>query len=231
MRRGPPPALSRRKGGNQTTARPKIWVFSEGQSTEPAYLRSFSAEHGNARVDVIVEAVGGPMTVVRAGAAKRRELRRSLLSEKDQVWAAFDRDDHPRLDEAFELARIHDVRIAFSNPCFELWALLHIDDLTRAVSSADAQRLLRSVMPKYDHSAGAEIDYTQIAPNFETAYERASRMEERRIREGDDRGCPYTSMHKLAAAIIAFGDPDRVLARKKGEAIMSRHGQKHRGKP
>ena len=43
----------------------------------------------------------------------------------DEVWCVHDVDDHPRLDEARIMARDNDISLAVSNPCFELWLLLH----------------------------------------------------------------------------------------------------------
>ena len=58
----------------------------------------------------------------------RRKLKRDRLATRDSVWAMFDRDIHKRFDEARDLARGNGIRLAISNPCFELWGILHYQD-------------------------------------------------------------------------------------------------------
>ncbi|MDR0892563.1 MAG: RloB family protein [Mediterranea sp.] len=49
----------------------------------------------------------------------------------DEVWAVFDKDEHPAAKEAFELAKQEvngkHVHIAFSSRCFEYYLLLHFE--------------------------------------------------------------------------------------------------------
>ncbi len=57
-----------------------------------------------------------------------------------QVWALFDRDQHTDIPEAFACLREHNttartagrgqIQVAFSNPSFDLWLLLHFQQLS-----------------------------------------------------------------------------------------------------
>ncbi|PWN67645.1 RloB family protein [Chryseobacterium oncorhynchi] len=56
---------------------------------------------------------------------------RESLKVHGEAWAIFDRDEHPALEEAFELAKqpvdAKLVNIAFSSRSFEFWLLLHFE--------------------------------------------------------------------------------------------------------
>ena len=79
-----------------------------------------------------------------------RGSRRSKDSfeENDQVWAVFDRDEHPRFDEAIALCDGHGVLVGRSNPCFELWGntvsefVGYILNATYVTSGADGRAIV-----------------------------------------------------------------------------------------
>src|SRR5260221_4566447 len=128
-----PRALTRRKA--QRAAKLAVVIVCEGKNTEPHYFKSFAAEHGNMLVDLkIIDSAGVPMSLVneamrvRADLSKRAKNSNNSFEERDQVWAVFDCDDHPEIVRAIEQAVAAGVQIGYSNPCFELWALLHFQD-------------------------------------------------------------------------------------------------------
>ena len=55
-------------------------------------------------------------------------MRASSSNRYDHIWTVFDRDMHPSFDEAVRLCRENDVSIGFSNPRFEVWLILHLED-------------------------------------------------------------------------------------------------------
>jgi hypothetical protein len=87
-----------------------------------------------------IECVGtglDPLGVVQRTVVERNELARKSEREVDFVWAVFDKDDADlnearidRFQQAFTLAAAENISIALSNECFELWLLLHFDDVT-----------------------------------------------------------------------------------------------------
>ena len=58
----------------------------------------------------------------------------------EEIWCVFDRDDHPHVNSALQEARDHGIRVAFSNPCFELWLVLHVEDQTAHVDRDRIQK-------------------------------------------------------------------------------------------
>lgn len=204
------PSVRRRR----PTQAPKVTlvIACEGKNTEPDYLRKCCHEYGNGNVRLVVlEDHGSPMTVVRIAIQERKaqvELARKSPDSFDscfRVWAVFDRDEHRDFDTALSTAADNHIDCAFSNPCFELWPLLHIQDHDAPIHRHRLQSLLHSLMPSYDHKAGAIVDFTQICDRVDAAMKRAEQMNERRRKDGSPSGNPSTTFHALVKIIVANG--------------------------
>lgn len=119
-------------------------MFVEGKRTEDGYFKHWARQHRGEVVVNIHERNGGPLQLVEwAVASKKREAyeaRRKRGDAHDEIWCVFDRDRHPKVSEAIALAQQHGIRVAMSNPCIELWFILHYEDQTAHIESAKAQR-------------------------------------------------------------------------------------------
>jgi hypothetical protein len=96
-------------------------------------------------VIITVDARGGaPLTLTERAVATKQEAERDAKHSRgrayDAVWCMFDRDIHPNVPEALELARRNGVEVVMSNPCIELWFILHFEDQTAAIDRHPAQR-------------------------------------------------------------------------------------------
>jgi len=70
----------------------------------------------------------------------------------DEVWCVVDVDQFDMV-AAVRASHDCDVRLAVSNPCFEVWLLLHFRDCRAAVNgAADAVRRLKRHVPQYSKS-------------------------------------------------------------------------------
>lgn len=121
----------------------RISVFTEGSKTEPGYIKHWHRLHRD-RVQVLVwDGLGAPIQVVeRAVETKKRETRearRGRGSASDEYWCVIDVDRHPHVDRAVEKAQANSVAIAVSNPCIELWFVLHFQDHTAHIKTETAQ--------------------------------------------------------------------------------------------
>jgi hypothetical protein len=139
-------ASSRRRPSDAAKRR-QLLVFTEGLRTEPVYLTHW---YRNCREHVIVRIDprhGDPLYLVQTAADDRsadiRDAQRDRGDAYDEYWCVFDVDEHPRLRQALELAARSGISVALSNPCIELWFLLHFQDRTAALERAEAQRLVR----------------------------------------------------------------------------------------
>lgn len=199
--------LSRRPGTRTPAAR--IVIVTEGQRTEPEYLKNFAIIHSAKTVEVIPIGIGGePKAVVRRAIDELRRANKDSLGRRDSVWAVFDRDEHPRFYEAKDLASAHGVRLALSNPCFELWGIFHYRDWDASVDRHECQRILEEYCSTYSASGSKLfIDQEAIRKNHPSAVERGKRSLIRRREEGNPEGNPSTAMHLLTKHIEQASKP------------------------
>ena len=208
MSRGGKADLRRRRAVRKPKRR--FILFCEGEKTEPAYFSTVRVARRSALIEVqVVPGAGVPVTVARRatawareyGLAPRRRKRRDSFEEGDQVWAIFDRDDHPRFDEAVALCESSGVHVARSDPCFELWLVLHERDYDRACTRRDVQRKLASLRPEYDRDGAKTPDCADLVQRVEDAERRAETQLQRRVEEGKPHGNPSTTVGQLTRAI------------------------------
>lgn len=196
----------------------KFVIYSEGKNTEPDYFRAVRRDLLGALVDLeLIDAAGVPMTIAekackRAAAMKRGGGRKSSFEERDQVWAVFDRDEHPKVAEALERCRVSDVGVAFSDPCFELWLILHFDDFDRPDDRHQVQTALAKLYAPYDPKGSKSSDFGDLIPNLRDAEERAERQLKRREAEGQPLMRPFTTVFgltkKMREAHLAYKGQD-----------------------
>ena len=95
--------------------------------------------------------------------------------------------------------RERDVRVAVSNPCFELWLALHFEDHTAWLDTAAATRLRRS----HDGSKGKGLDGATYMSRRGDAARRARSLGEahRRNGTGFPHDNPSSGMYRFLEAI------------------------------
>lgn len=191
----------------------KIVIVSEGKRTEPAYFCDFARHNGNGLVIVKTVGLGSdPLTVVSRAIDEHKELEKLARKQGDsfakafEVWAVFDRDEHLRFNDAIQKAEAHKIKVAYSNPCFELWGLMHYRMVDGHLDRHSAQRRLHADHPSYHHEDNPVLDVASLQGKpYETASRNAGRALTRREEEGDARGNPSTTVHLLAGQILKFG--------------------------
>ena len=210
MARRPAQDLRRAKASREP--RKRFVLFCEGRNTEPAYFKALRRLHPHAIIDIAREA-GVPITLAELAVTECRRLRgvrgRDSFEENDEVWAVFDRDDHPRHEEAVELCRRVGVRVARSNPCFEVWLILHKTDYDRPDGRHATQSRLRAICPEHDPDAGKTPDCGALLAGIQAAEARAERQLTRREGEGSPFGVPSTTVFLLTRAIREAAEQSR----------------------
>lgn len=206
MGNGVPP-IRRRKALRDPKRR--FTLFCEGAKTEPDYFKAVQLECAGALIEIKTHGgVGAPISITDAaikhkeshGLAKRGRGKNSF-EEKDEVWAVFDRDEHDRFSEAVDRCKAHGVRVARSNPCFELWLILHEADFDKPGDRKDVQRKLQQLRPEYDRRKRKVPDCGDMVARVEEAEKRGEVLLTRREQEGKPFGPPSTTVGKLTKAI------------------------------
>lgn len=191
-----------------------IVVCCEGKNTEPKYFQDFAFAHGNKLVKIeTIPAAGSPLTLV-SRAISEKEIRMKAASRKKdsfakafEVWGVFDIDEHPKIPEAKDLARKNGIKLCISNPCFDLWGLLHFVNQDGNVHRHVAQRKLAAAMPGYEPADGKYFNYALMHPLYSTAKSRAEMLMRRRNEEDSPGGNPSTDVYLLLDLIIKNGLP------------------------
>lgn len=132
----------------------------------------------------------------------KRAIERNRDDEVDECWCVFDVEwpkNHPDLSQAVQLANDHGIHLAISNPCFELWLILHFEDQTAFMITSVAERKSR----KLDGRSGKRIEPAQYMEHRQTASQRAALLAERHARNDTSfpRDNPSSRMIDLLAAI------------------------------
>lgn len=183
----------------------RIVVVAEGVTTEPGYLRAFDRLFGDRTAVrlVLIGGVGDPRSVVERAVEESRASKRDRLGRRDTVWAMFDRDEHPRFDEAKDMAHGNGIQLAISNPCFELWGIYHYQECNAPLDRYECQRKLGESCPSYSNKKGKVFDDPEvIGSNYRDAVGRADSALARREEEGDPEGNPSTTVHRLTEHIL-----------------------------
>ena len=165
-------------------------------------------------VDVrTIKGAGVPKTLVTAALAELKAIRSKADSFErgDQVWVAFDCDEHPKIKQCLDACKQAGIGVAYSNPCIEQWAIVHFENpVSDAPLTRDqAQRKLEQLMDGYDRKRTKEFNFDQLAPQYDHAVKNAELLLDRRLREGDEFGCPSTTFHKLTETIRLLGNPKK----------------------
>ncbi len=194
------------------TRQPKIRfiLFCEGKNTEPAYFSAIGRVWNDALVSIESrDGIGVPIKIAREavafarseGLAQGGRRPRNRFEKRDEVWAVFDRDNHQKYEEAVRLCETNGIRVARSNPCFEVWLILHEQDYNRPDDSKKAQRVLEQLRPEYDRAGTKVPDCDEIVARVRDAEERAQVLLLRRQDEMQPHGRPSTTVGNLTKAI------------------------------
>jgi hypothetical protein len=193
--------LARKRGTRPTYDR--ILIVSEGEKTEPQYFEDIRIQNSipSAHIKVLPSRAGTSPRLVVDFAEE------TFLATKafERVYAVFDRDDHESYRDALARARALDGKyrnderheVVFkavpSVPCFELWLLLHYEEVHAFYHRTDILDHLRWHIPGYQK--GTTGIYQLTEPHIELAVQRAQRLQARfRAATGTD---PFTGVGEL----------------------------------
>ncbi len=200
-----------RRGAARREPRKRLLVLCEGKLTEPGYFRAFRHEHRSQLVEVeVVPECGVPKSLVELAVERKKraekEARRSgdPYLKYDEVWCVFDIDAHPNLLEAKQQAEDNGLKLAVSNPCFELWILLHFQDQRAHQERGWIQAACREHLPDFVK----EVPYDRVQPTYAEAVARAKALDKWQAEQNRPGGNPCTAVHELTERIEELGkDP------------------------
>jgi RloB-like protein len=130
----------------------------------------------------------------------------------DQVYAVFDRDDHDSYFNALNLAKSLDGKLrnddrqpvsfkAFASiPSFELWLLLHYEDIQAPIHRDEVMARLKQHIPGYAKGTGGTFATTR--ERLETAKLRAKALAAKF--DAYSAPEPFTALHELVTLLTTL---------------------------
>ena len=186
-----------RRGSKPRRTKPVILIVTEGEKSEPKYFEHFRTRQNNVEVRVVPNNKNGSKTdylnLIRKAS---RICKDDDLSPKagDSVWIVADGDVNyqaadaiKKKNEALTQARATAEKEAYSllisNPCFELWYLLHLRYTTAHLPDYDAVKKALEQAGIKDYEKHNDL-YEQLASETIEAIKRAKRLETHQVENG-----------------------------------------------
>lgn len=196
----------------------RILIVSEGSKTEPNYFNEIRAAFHLHTANVVVrpsELGTAPIQVVQY--AKQLFLKgdrhRSIQAYAfDQVYAVFDRDDHESYFNALQLAESLDRKLRNDNkqyiqfkaipsvPSFELWLLIHFENIQSQIDRNEVLRRLKQRLPQYEK--GCKGTFALTSDRLEAAYRQAEMLERHNSGYTDPK--PFTAVGDLVKLLTGL---------------------------
>lgn len=170
-----------------------IIIAAEGAETEKKYFEDLASQYENRRrvhVEVLARSTqaSSPKHIMRMLDQFKREY---LLKPADELWMVIDRDrwQEQELSDIAAQCKQKQYQLAVSNPCFELWLLLHIKSLSDYTPqvlqelaenrhvSANRTRLDQELLDLLGSYNKQNPDMTRFLPFVETAIKRARELD------------------------------------------------------
>lgn len=199
-----------KRTGVRREPKQKFILFCEGKNTERFYFEAIKRLCKSTLIKVEIFGLGFvPYSVAeravshaeKEGLLRKSRRRKDLFERNDEVWAVFDRDNHPRFEEAIRLCEENGIKVGRSNPCFEVWLILHLQDYDKLLSSQQVQDFLGKLRPDYNKRGAKVMEFDRIVTQAVNAEQRAEQQLVRREQEGKKFGNPSTTVGRLTCAI------------------------------
>ena len=176
----------------------RILAVVEGKVTEPQYLKRLHRDHRDSVDLVVKQKHTDPLGIVEY--AKRTVREEGGRNVFDEVWLVFDQDEHPEVERACTEGLAAGYLLAFSNPCIELWFLLHFEDQTAWIDRHAAQRESETHLGCLKALTSDALSV--LIARYEIAKAHAHALTERHIGDGSSaRANPSSTMWSLAESI------------------------------
>jgi hypothetical protein len=135
--------MPKKRSNSHKDVKPVFHIFCEGK-TEESYLESYIEKFysGNRRLQVIrIENAKKNTAKELVGEAIEFQEKENC-PEGDIFWVVYDRENEVKYSDkhhqtAYDSAEPKNISIAISNVCFEVWILLHFQDIILQTNSCD----------------------------------------------------------------------------------------------
>ncbi len=130
--------------------RRRVYIVCEGEKTEIIYFNGFKERNSGVEIITVHGKYTDPINIVKF--AEERMHKWDIDFDKgDGVWCVFDVDENsgPVIKNASDHAIAKKIKIALSNPSFEVWYLLHFKDVFSQINRQDVILDLKDYIKDY----------------------------------------------------------------------------------
>jgi len=134
----------------------RILIVCEGKQTEPNYFNKFRekllALKKYRTEDIVIDIIPAKHPAAKHVFEDARQKKECITPRYSEVWCVFDKDRNS--DDVYnqliaKKAKEENIHIAYSNPNFELWFLLHFDYCDSRLSGKDCEKKICNRMQGY----------------------------------------------------------------------------------
>lgn len=179
-------------------------LVCEGKKTERTYFNRFRTRGNNLRILTPDTKSTDPQNLVEFAIVQKNVLGLDVDSG-DRAWCLFDVDENSKkgIQKAVEKAEANGIVAIVSNPCFEVWFLLHHTECNASLTSREIMEQLKSFIPDYEKSYDV---FDLLTCNQHLAIQRARKLMDSHIKEGlkefDVESNPSTNVHSVVTSIL-----------------------------
>lgn len=186
-----------------------ILIISEGRETEPNYFRKFKCRNKGVQIKTPRNSRTDPISLIRFAEKKGKEY--SIKYENgDRIYCIYDVNGNSdeQLEKAEEIASRKGMNVCLSNPCFELWFLLHYTYYNSFCCCSDLLNKLKTYIPNYEKNM--KNMYAVLEEKQCDALDRAKRLAEYHAKSGNRSSIrktnPLTSVHEVVDYINGINE-------------------------
>lgn len=135
-----------KRRGNFRDKNKIVLIITNGEKTEPIYFENFKKNNRSIKIEIRKESGSDPVTLIKFA------MRVKDAYDTDRIYCVYDvdRSSDELLNRAKNLADKCGMEACVSNPCFEIWYLLHYANSTSMFYSyEDVERKLLDYIPDY----------------------------------------------------------------------------------
>jgi hypothetical protein len=141
---------------------------------------------------------------VKEKRSQARDARKARGRADDEIWCVFDRDEHVHFDAAVRRATDNRINVAGSNPCIELWFMLHYEDRMAYIERRHAQACARKWLRCSKALTQDALD--SMASRYDEAVKRAKALDRKHRDDGSaSRSNPSSDVWRLVNSILGEG--------------------------
>jgi len=190
----------------------KIHIFHNGAVAEFDYFQGFKhflhAQDAQILVENYTKKTAGkaPWQVIEE-AIKHQKKNKISQKDNDQIWCVFDIDDFykdnpKKFGESLKKAEAKNIKIAYSNQCFELWLMMHFAEISTAIPRKDCEKKLQSFFKKIgiDYQKNSSGIFDKILNLQPEALKRAKKL----FKKNKHQNNPSTSIFLVVEELNQF---------------------------